>query len=220
MLGKRGISSVLTVALILLGTVIGVSLLWAFVVKSTDRSGEVVDPDCLTVNLELTDCKAYGSCSYVAGSRGYDANIFINRKVGSGNLTGLRFIFEDQYGIKKTYDRELNPPILNELESFRFQDGYSIPVAGDPHIVKVVALIGEKKDVCPISSVSQRCEIITTPPPLGNNPPRPQCCMWPRDSSLCYDGNDPNYLINSNGQLTNGIMPPGNRTLCCFIEPS
>ena len=218
-LGSKGISSVITVALIVLGTIIGVALLWAFVNKSVERGGDTVDTDCLTLNLDLIDCKAYGSCNYYSGLGGYSANILINRKAGSGNLTGLRFVFEDQYGFKKTYDRDLNPPSLNELEGVQFGDGYAIPIPGQPNLVRVVPLIGAKKDVCPITSNSKTCQIVQLPPPLGNSPnnpiPRSYCCQQSVNYSECYNGLDPEYPINMSGQLTNGIIPPGNRTLCC-----
>jgi len=223
-LDRQGVSSILTMAFIILGTVIGVALLWAFVLKNTGRSGEVVDPDCLTINLELIDCKEYGSCNYAQGLGTYSAEILVKRGVGSGNLTGLRFIFESPSGFKGVYDRDLNPPEIKELENYQFENSYSIPVpvSGNPNTVSVAALIGKKKDVCPITSVPKQCPVITNPPPLGSKPGnRAYCCQQPpHPDQGCYNGEDEHFPLNFQGLLISEIMPPGNWTLCCESENS
>jgi len=200
-LDKRGVSSVLTLAFIILGTIIGVVLLWVFVNKSIERGGETIDPDCLTLNLELSDCKAYGSCNNFLGVGKYDADVVVKRKTGTGNVTGLRFVFESLVGIKSIYDRDLNPPILSELGSVQFKDSYKIPVPGSPNVVKVVALIGEKRDVCPISSNSLKCVIVQEPPPQGFSSPS-QCCQW---------------LVDRNCTATTPLA--GHRSFCCPSQP-
>lgn len=240
-MNKRGISSVITLALIVLGTVIGAAFLWAFVVKNTERGGEIIDPDCLTVDLDIIECKAYGLCSYGTGLGGYDANILVKRGVGQGNLTGLRFIFENSFGIKAgVYDKELNQLSLNELENLQFRDPYnSIPVADIPNLVSVVALIGKDKKVCPIASAAKICEIKTQPPAFGAIPNTTytsgqyypnnrggNCCQWLANPRECYNGEDTNYPINNLGIVTNPTnaplingLPPGNRSVCCNWDP-
>lgn len=234
MVNKRGVSSVVTVAFIILGTILGLALLWSFVTKTTNsKSGEVVDPDCLTISLEMVDCKAYGICDYYFGSGGYEANVLVKRNPGQGNVTGLRFIFENEGGRKGTYDVSLNNTgkELSELGSVQFVQPYSIPVQSEnPHIIRVAALMGKNKDVCPITSNSARCPIINTPPIFGEyaNNTEPgsfpasnrigNCCQWPKNLSVCYDGGDLNYPFDSNYNLVNGL-PPGNYTVCCQNAP-
>ena len=92
-LEKRGVSSILTLAFIILGTIIGVVLLWVFVNKSISRGGEVIDPDCFTLNLEMVECNINSYCSYASGTGVYEAQMLVKRNVGQGNVTGLRFVF-------------------------------------------------------------------------------------------------------------------------------
>ncbi len=228
---RKGISSVLTLAFLILGTVIGVSLLWVFVNKNVDRSEEITDVDCFTLDFKLLECKAYGVCLYDQGLGRYNANILVERGVGPGNLTGLRFIFEDRKRAKEVYDQDLNVPSLklDELSRVKFKDPYSIPLSGEPYLVRIAALLGKKKDVCPVASASQTCSNITSPPPLGSkpcssppcSPYEGYCCQWPNNHSQCYDGSDSiNYPIDPvTGKLTKG-MPPGNITLCCKDNPN
>ena len=233
-MNKRGISSVVGVTLMVLGAVIGVAVLWAFINKNLDNArGEVVDPDCLTINLDVVTCRAVGVCSFYAGAGGYEANVLVSRKVGKGNITGLRFIFEDKFGFQRTLDRDLNNVSLNELQSIQFTEPYSLPVPGEPHLISVAGLLGAKKDVCPIKARAKTCSIVNLPPTTGfiantTYMGSPQiyshsnkggyCCQFPANFSECYNGQDPNFPINST-YLPNGGIPPGNVTMCCRDNP-
>jgi len=226
-LEKRGVSSILTLAFIILGTIIGVVLLWVFVNKSISRGGEVIDPDCFTLNLEMVECNINSYCSYASGTGVYEAQMLVKRNVGQGNVTGLRFVFENSFGIKKAYDEILSGPDLHlgELESLRFEQPRIVRVAGYQANVKVAALIGEKKDVCPIASLPQKCDSIGREFPSGAHPnlagPSSYCCQHPNDPNYCYDGTTQGYGINAQtGQLENGY-PPGfqYKTLCCINRP-
>jgi hypothetical protein len=228
---KGGLSSVVTITLIILGTFIGTALLWAFVVRSIDKSTEVVDPDCLTISLEVVDCKAYGACGYSSGISYYDSDVVVKRNIGKGNVTGLRFVFENLVGGKGTYDRVLSPLSLDELQTLKFEPHSSIPVpVGIPKLLKVVALIGKNKDVCPVASNSIVCPRLTELPSLNiypndsshndrvNTNRGKNCCQYPVNS-LCYDGSDPDHPIDvGTGELTNGL-PEGYINVCCNKDP-
>lgn len=239
---RRGVSSVVTMMFIILGTIIGAAILWGFVTRTTDsRGGEVVDPDCLTVSLEMVECKAYGSCAYYFGSSGYDADVLVKRNVGQGNVTGLRFIFEDGAGRKAIHDVILNKSgkNLTELGSVQLVQPYSIPVLGNPIDTKlrVVALLGEKKDVCPIQSNTIRCPAYSPILPYGdyanNTDPTGtgpvinnrvgNCCRHPINitSNNCYNGGDPAYVFDpvTHVYLNGSLLPPGNTTICCQRNP-
>jgi hypothetical protein len=237
---RRGLNSILTVMFIILGTFIGVALLWAFILKSANRSNEVVDPDCLTIDLEILDCKAYGACSYYGGLGYYEADVLIKRDIGRGNITGLRFIFENPLKRKGTYDIDLSTKDLSELQSIKFTEpDSSIPVQGLlPDLLSVTALIGKNKDVCPVTSNSIKCPALTTPPPQGNvsnntyaggpgyaNSNRAgNCCQWPVNYSECYNGGDSEYTFDPTTKrliVSSGLppLPAGNKTVCCQLNP-
>lgn len=242
-MNKRGISSIIAVALITLGVIIGVAVLWAFVSKNLNNAQkEVTDPDCLTINLQVVSCTAYGFCGYVEGLSGYEADIIVKRNPGRGNVTGLRFAFESNYGIKGSIDRDLNSINLDELSSVSFTEPYEgIPIPlSYPQNVRVVALLGPNKEVCPITSAPVNCPVVTNPLPLGYVPNYTynpsgsvpfvynrrggNCCMNPVNYSACYDGGDPNYLFGPQGQLVNPMgqpsgLPPGNISVCCQYNP-
>ncbi len=243
MIKRRGLSSVIGVALITLGTIIGVSLLWAFVSRNVDDArNEVTDPDCLTINLEVVSCNAFNACSYMHGNNYYEADMVVRRNVGKGNITALRFIFDDPNGISGIADRDINSVNLGELGSVRFAEPYGgVPIPVYPWLVKVAALIGPKKEVCPITSTAVSCPILSQSLPLGNvanstysgipsefvyNRRMDSCCQHPLNRSQCYLGGDPNYPFNSQGLLINAttglpstILPPGNTSICCQYNP-
>src|SRR3989344_2155518 len=229
---ERVLSSIVTIAFIILGTVIGVALLWAFVMKSTSRSGEIVDPDCLTVNLELMNCEAYNACSYYSGLQYYEADVLVKRNIGKGNVTGLRFIFENIIKKRGAYDKDLGSRSFNELDKIDFVEPFgSIPIqVGFPDSLRIVALIGKNKDVCPLTSNAMKCPIMNVPLQFGvyandtdsskaSSKRGGNCCQYPANNNECYDGKDTRYQINpTNGRLTNGL-PPGNKTTCCLVDP-
>lgn len=241
-MNKRGISSVIGVALIMLGTVIGVALLWAFVSRNVnDAKNEVVDPDCLTLDLEVVSCDAYHTCGYQKGWNYYETDLVVKRNVGKGNVTALRFIFDDPNGVSGIADRDVSSN-LGELGSLRFSEPYGgIPAPVYPWLVKVAALIGDKKEVCPVASAAISCPIKSQPLPFGNvanssysgvpstfsyNRRADNCCQHPVNTSECYIGGDPSYPFNSQGILINAttglpstILPPGNTSICCQYDP-
>ncbi len=239
-MNKRGISSVIGVSLIILGAVIGTALLWAFVSRNiNDTKNEVADPDCFTVNLDVVSCEAVHSCGYDDGFNYFEADLLVKRNVGKGNVSALRFIFEDPYGISGVADRNVSPAGLGELGSISFTEPYEgIPMPVYPGTVKIAALIGPKMDVCPIASAPASCPIVSQPLPLGGvsnytysgipstfnyNRRANNCCQHPVNTSECYLGGDPNYSFNPQGVLINSSgqpgLPPGNITVCCQYNP-
>jgi hypothetical protein len=216
--GNKGLSSVVTVTLLVLGTVVGVAALWAFISKSiNDPSKELSAAECYGINLQISNCKAYGQCSYSSGNGFYEAEILVKRNIGQGNVTGLRFIFEDPTGYKGVVDREIS---IGETGSVQFGSGPNpriIMPAALPKLVRVAPLIGKNKEVCPIASKQIKCNIIQEPPPTGAIQLAPQCCQTPQNYSQCYNGGDSNYPIVG-GIVQNtplGSPPPGNRSVCC-----
>ncbi|MGV8131470.1 MAG: hypothetical protein ACP5N7_05225 [Candidatus Pacearchaeota archaeon] len=240
-MNKRGLSSVIGVSLLVLGTIVGASLLWAFVSRNVnDAKSEVIDPDCLTVDLEVISCQAVHTCGYEKGWNYFEADLLLKRNIGKGNVSALRFIFEDPNGISGTEDRSVSSQGLKELGSIRFTQPFEgIPIPVYPGTVKVAALIGPKMDVCPITSKIASCPIISTELPFGavsNSTFNPgletfsynrradNCCQHPVNTSQCYNGGDPNYQFDSLGHLVNALgqptgLPPGNLTVCCQYNP-
>lgn len=236
-MNKRGISSVVGITLMTLGAIIGVAVLWAFINKNIDNANnQVVDPDCLTIDLEVVNCRAYGMCSFYSGGGAYEANVLISRKVGKGNITALRFIFEDRFGIQRTLDRNLTSVGLNELQSIQFTEPYeALPILGEPYLISVAGLLGPDRNVCPIKTRSKTCPINNQPPPPGfianttYNPPQTYshtnrggyCCQFPANFSECYNGQDPNFPVVNNviSNLPPNTYPYNNVTMCCGDNP-
>lgn len=231
MIDRRGLSAVVTTTLLVLGAVIGVAFLWSFVLKNTDKTSEIDDESCLTINLEPISCQAYGTCNYQVGGSYHEADIVVKRNVGKGNVTGIRYVFEGQDGRKGTYDREVTS--WDEFESLKVVEPYGIPVlGGNPNLLRVVAMVGKNKDACSIISKKIRCFERTPIQSLGiyaNNTPgytdspasssrAGNCCQWPVNTSECYDGSHPDYPVDSTGKLINGL-PFGYKTTCCAKQP-
>lgn len=245
LIGNKGLAPVLSVALITLGVVIAVSLLWVFASKTIKPDKQITDPDCFTADLSVTNCQAYAICGYVGGNNLYESDILIKRGTGRANITGLRFSFEDWLQRKYIYDADLTSLLpgytLNELQSLRFDYPLQkIPISNPNNTVRVIPLIGEDYEVCPLASAPLRCTSApnSNPIPLGSLPGtlniNGQCCQCPMNKSECYDGLDDNYPININGLVyntsepTNPLIsptlykypfPPGNFSVCCSVVP-
>ncbi len=227
---KRGLAPVLSIALITLGVVVAVSLLWVFASDTIKTKNKPIDPGCFTADLSVVSCQTYGSCSYDVGNGIYTADVLVKRNTGKAEITGIRFSFEDSIGKKGVYDAQLTTLspgyTLEELQSLRFNNYPArVPSSGPDNLVRVIPLIGSDFEVCPIASQPLRCTPTgNPPPPLGNVPGQNDisglCCQCPRNESECYNGNDPRYpiinglvnydsdvVIDVNGIVTNGPNP-------------
>ncbi len=233
---RRGLSSVVATAFIILGVVIGIVLLWIFASKSIDKGRDIINPDCFTVDIRLNSCVAYGFCSYNTGAGYYRADILMQRGVGEADLTGIRFSFEDWIQRKGVYDYNLTTVQLEELQSLQLKDPVpaSVPVISmSPYLVRAIALLGDNRDVCPHTTEPVYCSIARVEPNSGSIPnitatalnyaqniQGGYCCQCPRNYSECYDpgsaisgfpggvGTDPDYPINSTGSV-NHLLPGG-----------
>lgn len=233
---KRGLAPVLSIALITLGVIAAVALLWAFASKSIESRERIIDPGCFTADLSVVSCQTYGSCAYNLGSGIYDADILVKRGPGKADLTGIRFSFEGSFGDKKVYDASLTSLLpgytLEELQSLRFNYPARIPSYGVDNLVRAIPLIGEDYEVCPVPSQPLRCSLAgTSPPSVGSIPGASSvsglCCQCPRNESECYNGNDLRYPIDINGivlDASTGLphpfgFPLGNFSVCCASVP-
>ncbi len=232
-LRKKALAPVLSVALLTLGAIIAVSLLWVFASKTMKTDKQIVDPDCLTTNLEIVNCQTYGFCAYPSGNGVYNADVLIKRGSGGGNLTGIRFSFEDWLSRKFVYDFNLTDLVpgysLEELQSLRFnQYPAKVPTKGPRSDLRVIPLLGEEYGVCPVSSKPFTCLNVQEIPSIGSLPDTGYCCQCPRNESECYNGNNPDYPIE-NGIVYhdegNGFVPyqfgfpPGYLSVCCESVP-
>ncbi len=246
---KRGLAPVMSIALITLGVVVAVTLLWTFASNTIKPKDQIISPDCFTADLSVVSCQSYGVCSYFDGSGVYTADVLVKRGAGKADLTGIRFSFEDWLGRKIVQDRNLTSLLpgysLEELQSLRFRDYplSRIPTSGPNNTLRVVPLVGEDYQVCPLASQPVSCSpapLYGVPPPLGSNPGAilpyeltGQCCQCPRNESECYNGLDDNYPItggivyNTSDPLNPSITPTiypygtpvGNFSVCCSVVP-
>lgn len=235
---RKGLAPIVATALIILGVVIGIVLLWIFASKSINRGRDVINPDCFTVDIRLNSCVAYGFCSYESGTGSYRADVLMRRGVGRADLTGIRFSFEDGFQRKGVYDYNLTSVQLEELQSLQLKDPVpaSVPVVStSPYLVRAIALLGDNRDVCPQTTEPVYCSIARPAPNYGSIPnftavpgtpfvPNIKggyCCQCPRNYSECYDpgvvtpfypggmGTDPNYPINVTGSVNHLLPGPG-----------
>ncbi|MGV8142130.1 MAG: hypothetical protein ACP5NS_00670 [Candidatus Pacearchaeota archaeon] len=246
MIHKRGLAPVMSIALITLGVIVAVVMLWIFASDTIKTRDRVIDPECFTADLSITNCQTYGACSYLSGGSVYTADILVKRGAGKANLTGLRFSFEDFLGRKILQDRNLTSLVpgysLEELQSLRFKDYplNKIPVSGPENTVRVVPLVGKDYEVCPLASQPAQCSLSPSSgplPPTGSTPGlydiTGQCCQCPRNESECYNGLDDNYplqggiVYNTSDPSNSAILPtvysfstpPGNFSVCCAYVP-
>ncbi len=150
MVGKKGLSDVVTNVLIILLVLIAITLVWFFV-SGTIRTGAgqtAGAADCLTISVEPIKCSAL------------DDKVTIKRNVGSGSLYGMKFVVTSG-GADVVYDGDpLTAQELDVLETAVF-DLSSVNGAdlrtGD--IISVAPVVGDSKSskTCPVSPVEVTC---------------------------------------------------------------
>src|SRR3989344_7891129 len=110
-MNNRGVGSVVATVLIILLVVVGVGILWAAVRSVLDSSSNQFQPDCLTIDLKVTSCIRDNTATGTV-------TVKISRKIGAGDLTGLKFAFVLSNGQTIVDDGTINA--LEELESAVF----------------------------------------------------------------------------------------------------
>ena len=146
-MNKGGIGSVVANVLVVLLVILGVSILWTVVRPLISSTGNRVQPDCFTLDLDVA------SCVYTGTASPYATTLTIKRGVGNGDVKAVKFVFSFASG-----NPVITPEVatnIDELETFSLPNSYSsIEV---PQSVIVVPLVGEEKIVCTPSDNPTPC---------------------------------------------------------------
>ena len=170
-MNKRGVGSVVATVLIVLLVVVGVGVLWGAVRPLIGSVGDRVQPDCLTVDLDVMSCvysaEVSGTCSIsgasctgiVQGSCPSSQTcdnyvpattiVSVRRGVGRADIRAVKFAFSFDNS-----DSLITPEIVTsvgELETFTSSLGGFPSVGGvvqAPQLVIVVPMVGENKFLC------------------------------------------------------------------------
>lgn len=137
-MNKEGIGSVVATVLIVLLVIIGVAILWTAVRPLISSTGNRVQPDCFTLDLDVS------SCTYSAGTAPYTANLVIRRGVGEGDLKAVKFVFSLASGDPLVTSEVATN--IDELETFNVPQIPNFQQA--PQSVIVVPIIGEERIIC------------------------------------------------------------------------
>jgi flagellin-like protein len=139
-MNKRGVSQVITTVLLILIVIAAIVLIWAFVGPVIRDAGSEVQAECITVQLEVTDCNL--------NSGPQTSLVSVRRLPGVGDLKFVRIVTDSGF-----YD--VDPPIgdLLELESFTDED-----IGELTQQVQAAAVVGEDERVCPPTQNPVKCE--------------------------------------------------------------
>lgn len=209
MQNKRGISTIVGTMMVLLITIVIAGILWYFVNNSFDKSKGELNNDCLNLQLEPIKCEKRILCDYGGGGVGFQANVTVKRNIGTGDLQGVRFVFESVG--QKAIAEDIADPNFVELQSKVFS---RIPIGGfDPEHVKLSALAGSEKRSCGVMASPVKCTDISTGPISGG--PNPggtpyisDCCQYPWNFTDCTP------------QPPGSPNPTGGKAYCCSFIPA
>jgi hypothetical protein len=196
-MNKRGLGIVIGAILLIILSLLSAGSLWFFVSLGLKKSTSVLDNDCFTVSIEPVSCIAQGYCAYISGEGSYKADVSLKRKVGIGDLTGLRFVFENTQGKFGVADRNVNSPglpSLKELEGKRYydegpgNDKRIIVPKGKPSKLNIVPIVGSG-NLCKEFKKNIDCSVpVIAPAPgftPGNSITENLCCQYPINLSEC-----------------------------------
>src|SRR3989344_8534789 len=109
-MNRRGLDSVVATILITLLSIIGVGILWAAVRPLISSTGNRVQPDCFTIDLDVA------SCVYTVSGPQYTNSVTIRRGVGNEDISAVKFVFSFANS-----EPIVTPEVVtavNELETF------------------------------------------------------------------------------------------------------
>ncbi len=135
-MNKRGLGNVVATILIVLLVIIGVAILWRSIRPLISSAGNRVQPDCFTVELDITGC--------VYSSGGQSAVVSVRRGVGKGDVKAVKFVFSFASG-----DPLITSEVATNIDELETFTSPSIPgFAQAPQSVIVIPLVGEDKILC------------------------------------------------------------------------
>jgi len=134
MIHKRGLSKIVTTILVIAVSIVALVIISMFVMNLINKGSNKVILDRFVINTGIESAKLNYSNSL--------ANIKVKREIGSGNLVGLKFIFEDKKSAEVFERRFVS---FDELESRTFEinvsEGGSQLILFEVHSVSIAPII-------------------------------------------------------------------------------
>ncbi len=143
MVMRKGISGVVATILIVLLVVVSVAILWGAVRPLISSTNNRVQPDCLTVDLDVT------SCVYANNI----VDVVVKRGVGEGDVTAIKFAFSYD-ALPPSVSAEFLTPGFDELETATKS---VTGITSTPKSVIAVAMVGPEKVLCGITGTPKEC---------------------------------------------------------------
>lgn len=140
---RKGISGVVATILIVLLVVVSVAILWGAVRPLISSTNNRVQPDCLTVDLDVT------SCVYANNI----VDVVVKRGVGEGDVTAIKFAFSYD-ALPPSVSAEFLTPGFDELETATKS---VTGITSTPKSVIAVAMVGPEKVLCGITGTPKEC---------------------------------------------------------------
>jgi hypothetical protein len=152
-MNKRGLSQVVTTVLIILIVLAAIILIWIAVRPTIQSATEQVTADCVTLELQVSDCLDNGDST---------TTLTIDRYTGKGTMTGMKFFFETTAGVTTLvdlFDSDVSetgfPPVeLGQMTA-------TVPTGYNGESANIAPVVGNDI-ICPVSSYAA-AECDTTP---------------------------------------------------------
>ena len=183
MVMRKGISGVVATILIVLLVVVSVAILWGAVRPLISSTNNRVQPDCLTVDLDVTSCVYANNIvdvvvvevdvvvvdilvevlvevdvEVVLTDVEVDVvdilvDVLVKRGVGEGDVTAIKFAFSYD-ALPPSVSAEFLTPGFDELETATKS---VTGITSTPKSVIAVAMVGPEKVLCGITGTPKEC---------------------------------------------------------------
>jgi len=175
---NRAQSGIITTVLIILLVLAAVVIVWN-VIKGTVKEGaEEIGIEAFTASVKIEDAKIY-----ISG----DAGIKVKKESGAGNMTSLKFVFEQEDGKTSIIERKRADgyEIPDELETKTYNFSYN-EIKPDKKITKisVIPMLNEKSGI--------------------ENPADESKITEANDEGVYYSNLIPNWQMETNKNWTSG----------------
>ena len=104
MINKRGLSNVIVTLIIIVISLIAVGLVWVVVQNLIEGETDEISLGFVTVDLEIKDVKVQGN----------NTEVKVKRKIGEGEISGLKFIVSDGVNTEVIDKKNVNMSQLEE----------------------------------------------------------------------------------------------------------
>ena len=137
---KRGLSDVVTVALVILLAIAAVVIVWTFVRATLENVGTQINDDCISTSVKVVSCPASGT------------PVVVENSAGSKNATKVKLIYSKADDSVST---PVDPTGCDNIAPLGRKSCATTPPAGSMDKVNVALIVGDK--TCPVISRAVVC---------------------------------------------------------------